>query len=259
MTERKRISILGCSFSDAKFNKNELSWSHYLAQDNPNIDVYNFAESGHGIDYLLFVLNWMVNFNFKSDLILLNIPPMNRRCHFNDISGLFDVEVYDELKDLFSFDTITENLFKSGTKISKLMSSSYTWGYDGSEQKFKLTKDPLFKIQAFHEMHVMNEQYYAINYITAINHFLNLYEKLLNCKIYFYSFEEYRRYSKYFKRSNFIKQDYPYDWIPKNFTDCLTGDNHLNTKGNRIFYEHYILNDTNIQKEIGKLNDSTAN
>jgi hypothetical protein len=247
-----KVAVLGCSFSDAKYHYDIKSWSHYLAADNPHIDVVNFAVSAHGFDYNLFVLNWMVYTRYCPDLVIMNIPPLNRKFEWNDTTG--DFSSVTDTQQLYQINQVQDNLYTARPTVPRIVYSSNGIGYfdDGctiTPQEFtRLQQENVVSLHRY----VMNDKLMAVNYISSIK-LLSEYEKLLGCKIYYYTFEEYKHYSRFFTNTNFSKKELPADFIPHNYTDTLLPDGHFTSLGNELFYNIFVKDDPNIYKDIRNL------
>jgi hypothetical protein len=246
-----KLAILGCSFSDANYHRDNKSWSHYLAADNPHLDVVNFALSAHGFDYNLFVLNWMVYTNYSPDLIIMNIPPLNRKFEWDNRTG--DFSSVADVQQLYQTHAVQDNLYAVVPVVPRIIYSpngvNYFDNTGTTTQEFtRLQQENIVSLHRY----VMNDKLVAVNYISSIK-LLSEYEKLLGCKIYYYTFEEYKQYNQFFVTTNFNKKELPADFIPHNYNDTLLPDGHFNSLGNELFYNIFIKDDLNIYTDIRNL------
>lgn len=78
----KRIAVIGCSFSDYYQDKNlpepVKTWSEWMADDNPDVHVDNYACSGHSLAYVEFVLKYIRKYRNDYHAVMFNIPPLPR-------------------------------------------------------------------------------------------------------------------------------------------------------------------------------------
>ena len=119
ITMTKNIAVIGCSFSafwqgDDTCNGpnyDVVTWSNLLSQ-NFDVKIDTFAHNGASSGYLMYCLNYILHSNKKYDLILGNIPPLNRDWYFS-YNPYNDVEVFHRLQDIDSWfikKQITDNV-----------------------------------------------------------------------------------------------------------------------------------------------------
>ena len=232
-----KISILGCSYSDYYYQEDELSYTYFLAHEYQNSEITNFAISASSVDYMLFVLDWMVETNWDVDCIIMNYPPMYRKMHW----------------------------LGEGYKLEKSPESIY---------KFKETDQDNVKVAALHEcmgiLHAGTEIYHTIDEKKAnilgindqvvayykrtmanansINIFSNYakhkmlphYEKLLDTKIFYYSHNMHTQmYAPSPNISNF-KDITATEFMNEKTENFLLDYSHFNTYGNEYLYENYL-------------------
>jgi hypothetical protein len=250
---RPIVAVLGCSFSDPEFTQNYKSWSHYLAEDNPHVDVVNFAKSGHGFDYNMFVLKWMLQASYKPSLIIMNIPPMIRKFTWDSKDFKFDSE---HIIDFFNIVSLNDNLYKALPNAAKIIYSNQVVRHDDRLQDPQQFTD-IFQAECRQEF---ERHAYTVD-VTAMNNLadiatLPIYEQLLDCKIYHYAHVMHKSiwtYKHY--KSNFKNQHYPFDYIPKVYynENVFIDDAHFSSRGNELFYTHYIKANSEIQEKIRNL------
>jgi len=220
-----KVAVLGCSYSDNDWKPNYYNWPYWMAKDNPNFQVYNFAQSGHGIDYVNFCLGWMRTVDFQPDLIIMNIPPSTRTFFWEptdvdyEIENLFDIETKDNLhtcipkvaKSLLYNDYVArgDNLLNDDTKLRKAM-----W-------EKKVYNSDLVEIQ---------------NMQTAF--MFEYLDKMFSCPVYYFTYDR----ETCVILSNLKNQNIPYEYMEQNYPDFFyaADDPHLNTDGTKILYQQWI-------------------
>jgi hypothetical protein len=249
MTKRPRIAILGCSFSAFDYDPNNNNWGYFLAKDNPHVDVVNFAISAHGLDYARFVLNWMVYTNYKPELIIMNIPPLNRRFVWDTKNNHFNITKAEQLYTLIHNE---ENMYSARPKAPREIYGSQLFYHDDLDENNSAILKDKFSLRNY-ERHSYNHYMYMMDHwSTALT--LDIYESLLGCKIFYYT---YTKQDPFESISNMHLRIPPQQYLPKIFQKkqlfLSETDNHLNTEGNEIFYNLYIKNDPNIHTIIRNL------
>ena len=105
----KKIAVLGCSFSafwqgDDTVqgpNYNIKTWSHLLSE-NFDVQVDTYAQNGSSSGFFVYCLNYILNSNNNYDLIIGNMPPLNRDWYFS-WNKRNDTSDYDKLLDIDSW------------------------------------------------------------------------------------------------------------------------------------------------------------
>ena len=240
------LSILGSSYSAIDAHQEELSFSHYMSEDYPDLMIKNFARSAHGVDYTRFVLDWMIYTGYRSDLILLEVPPPARLLFWEgegntlvspDVaSGYFDERCIDNTDNLF----LCEPHDYVGAE--RLVFSTNYYRYGGkktSNQMFSKKETP--HIDFMHDRTIVSTQYHIFNSISFLNQ-LEWYEKQLKCKIFYYSHDisnmlgvEGTRINK----SNFNNQT-ALEFMHENTNNFTWDSTHLNSYGSEYFYKNYL-------------------
>jgi hypothetical protein len=248
--QRPIVAVLGCSFSAYDYNPAHKSWVHFLSEEYPHIDIVNFARSGHGFDYSRFVLNWMGFVNYKPDLIIMNIPPLNRKFQWGTNNNKYEFEF---AKDFFLIEHATNNIYDARPAAPRINYGSDIFVEDDSPYFSKFEDIIKRKHKPIFEDHVFNTELHVLDHYMS-SKTLGAYEQLLDCKIFYYM---YHRQGPWDPVTNFSVVQYPTEFLPKRFPKknifISENDNHLNTDGNKIFYDVYIKNDKNITTALKNL------
>lgn len=110
----KKIAVIGCSFSAfwqgddtcQGPNKDVKTWSNLLSE-NFDVQIDSYAQNGNSCGYVFYCLNHILNKDKKYDLIIGNVPPLNRDWYFswNDYN---DEDDYNKLYEYDSWFTQVE-------------------------------------------------------------------------------------------------------------------------------------------------------
>lgn len=250
MSRRPRIAILGCSFSAYDYNRDHKSWVHFLAEDYPHVDIINFARSGHGFDYSRFVLNWMSFVDYKPDLVIMNIPPLNRKFHWGTHNNNYDAAF---AKDFFDNRHVKDNIYDMRPRGPRVLYCSDIFYEDDSQPPSTIETSIKKKHLPVYKDHVYNTELQVLDHYVS-SKTLGAYEQLLDCKIFYYMYHEQGPWDIV---TNFTVKQYPNTFLPIQFPNqdifVSETDNHLSTNGNKIFYDMYIKNDKNIVSALSTL------
>ena len=116
MTMTKNIAVIGCSFSafwqgdETRVGPNYdvVTWSNLLSQ-NFDVTIDTYAENGASVGYVMYCLNYMLHNDKNYDLIIGNMPPLNRDWYFS-YNPYSDVEMWQKTQDVDSW--FTKNQIK---------------------------------------------------------------------------------------------------------------------------------------------------
>ena len=237
------LSILGSSYSAIDAHPEELSFSYYISQDYPDLRIKNFARSAHGVDYARFILDWMIYTNFKTDLILLEVPPPARLLLWEGEGNTLTSP--DQASGYFEEIAINDNVnlllcephdFVGAERV--VFSTNY-FRYGGKSQTITNKEKP--HLDYIHDRAVVSTQYHIFNSLSFLNQ-LEWYEKQLKCKIFYYSHDrsnlvgvENTRINK----SNFHDQT-ALEFMHENTENFTWDSTHLNSYGSEYFYINYL-------------------
>lgn len=243
---RKRtrvLSILGSSYTAIDAHPEELSFSHYLSEDYPDLRIKNFARSSHGVDYAKFILDWMIYSEYKTDIILLEIPPPARFLFWAGEG--YNIETPDRAKGFFDEHIINDNenlLLCEPSKqasVERLIFSTNYFQY-GYPDQTNLVKDKLH-MDYIHEKVILSTQFHVFNAVSFLRQ-LNWYEKQLKCKIYYYTHDRCKLdgiKNSLINKSNF-HSEIALEYMHKKTKNFTWDFSHFNSYGNEYFYINYI-------------------
>lgn len=267
MSIGKKIAILGCSFSDNHYQKGQLSWSHFLARDNPHLNVVNFAQCASSVSFAVFTLNWFVHTGYKPDLIIMNIPYIHRDFAWEGF-GIEELELESNesnYKDLYSItrseDDFTNNLFSADPTLTIIYYSTNTIT---KLPHRKCNDDLLIKTLEKNKKFFKKESERLVmtSKLTAMNNYgmlklLPMYESLLGCRIFYYMYDYDYGITSQNETTNITNLEetrLPRYYIPTlSDKNVFFDESHFNSYGNELFYNTYIRNDIGIAAELEKL------
>lgn len=242
--KRQRIlSILGSSYAAIDAHHEELSYSHYMSSDYPDLKIKNFARSAHGVDYAKFVLDWMIYTKFKTDLILLEVPPPARYLFwagegYNIVSpekaeGYFEEHPTNDNANLLLCEPA---LYGSVERV--VFSTNYF--KDGFE-KLETSDKEASHLDYMHEKCILSTQYHVFNSVSFLNQ-LGWYEKQLKCKIFYYTHDRCKLVgieNSLINQSNF-QSEIALEYMHKETENFRWDYSHFNSYGNEYFYTNYL-------------------
>lgn len=232
-----KISILGCSYSDYYYQSDEHSYTYFLANEYPDAEITSFAMSASCVDYLFFVLNWMVDTKWKTDLIIMNYPPLYRIMHW-----VGEGYVIESRKDrLFTFNETEQD----NVKVAELHESMShlkigTKVYNTANQAKSDILGITDQIDDFYVRTLSNARSVFVWNNYCKHKLLPHYETLLDTKIFYFSQAmPPGAYQPTNNISNF-KEETAIDFMSANTKNYLLDLSHFNTYGNEYLYENYL-------------------
>lgn len=250
----KRIAVLGCSLSDEYYAQGHHSWSYYLAKDNPNIEVVNFAVQTHGWDYARLVLNWMCATNYHVDAIIMNIPPMYRKyeldCKINqteDFADMFKTHTHKET-DTFLNESDAKNLFICRPTVNRILYCTNVYYCDDSRDSVE-SNTAVYK-KSF-ERNVLRQHITSYEHRTEAEVVIPAYENKLNAPIFYYMSLHPTGMKKLVNLEN---QTCPQTIISSlDNKKFMLDTGHFTAAGNNLFYREWIKKDTRINSILERL------
>lgn len=245
----KRIALIGCSHSDWKPENEMGSWISFLNKKYPNIKVDNYSASGHGHIYFDFILRYLrYSCKINYDLIIVQLTHPNRwmvpvhgyhngklfSCDSNDLDNAFEFEVYSE--------QYSRVLFKPARRVSggiKLLDQDQI-------------NDDVYKLyynqgnQTNLDMDLRNDEallspftlFHSSLFFSYLKEITDIDDNLL----YFTP----RTIDRHDILDNNINQPRFADWLRKeknikNINDILDSTMHLDSDGNKLLFDEYLL------------------
>jgi len=259
----KYIAVIGCSFTahdqaGEDYPEQWNSWSQYIPQDFPNVEVHNYGESAMASNYFEMLLKNLVHFkHYKYDAVIIQLSsptrwalpidtPTENYIRYNDFWKAKNPEFVAE-EDPLTSPLIIEHEIPtniSGYKHMVDLSSLITFGgihnnkpvITGMRHPYEINKNQLHYINSL----VQGGLPITALYFKSFMNTLPLYEKYFS-KVFYWQPRGCE--------NNIGKDMGAFDMIEKNATDFSAytradkGDpGHLNALGNRLLYKSYIKN-----------------
>jgi len=276
----KKIAVVGCSFSafwqgdqtSVGDNHNVKTWSHHLV-DNFDVTVDNYAQNGTSVGYVNYCLNYIYNNpNLEYDLIIGNIPPLNRDWYFafnrvddvTDHNNLSNYEKWfehtqeqDRVRIFNISPTIVNHAHNDvvniqGSDLNKLGHKDHDYvknHYDHTKNNFMLNhRKNLQNVQ------IAREFYGKLLPFTFWYHATNLF---VDDELSFDSIVNFKKLARHTiiheeHAKGFFRNNYYFDSKAKFQKEFLVDDSHFSTYGHEQLLEKYILTDNKINSIIVK-------
>ena len=257
----KYIAVIGCSFTAHDQSSDDHieewnSWSQYISQDFPNVEVHNYGYSAMANNYFDMLLKSLAHFkHYKYDAVIIQLSspirwalpidtPTENYIRYNDFWKDKDPEfvVADDPLDnpLIIEHEIPTNI--SGYKHMVDLSSLITFGgvldskpvITGVKHPYEIDRDQLHYINSLVQGGLPNTPLYFKSFINT----LPMYEKYFSKVFYWQPRGSY---------NNIGKDMGAFEMLEKNttnfskYTRADKGDpGHLNADGNKLLYMLYI-------------------
>ncbi len=255
----KYVAVIGCSFTahdqpGHRYPEKWNSWSQYIPQDFPDVEVHNYACSAMACNYFDVILKGLVNFkHYKYDAVIIQLSsstrwslpldtPVEDYMRYNDF---WNTEI-DPLEDLLVVEhEIPTNIPRYKHMID--LSSLITFGGNvngkanitGIRHKDVLDTDQLQYLNNLVQGGLPLASIFYYNFIKT----LPMYEKYFD-KVFYYS---HLPTSDNTVSNNIGRELDIIPWIEKfpkyidRFTNAPDDPGHLNSTGNKLLYNDYIM------------------
>lgn len=255
----KRIAVVGCSFTDYYQDKNMAdpvkTWSEWMLDDNPGIQIDNYARSAHSLVYVEFVLRFIIK--YRPDYyhaVMFNIPPLARTwapvCQNDNIRLL-------KQDSWFDIHEVTENYNACVPNISSLMIAKTSNAQGFPERPVRLLSE-------IDKNYGSQRDNVIIPNILVLDMIQDYYSQKIPNLIY-WSHEQ--SIGERTLEETVLKDSYPnlkgnlsdtdkcvLDFLIDKYgeyrvaRDFLTDSAHLSSLGNKVMYEEFLLPNKNVQQ-----------
>ena len=254
----KRIALVGCSFTDYYQDKNlndpVKTWSEWMLDDNPDVQIDNYAASAHNLSYIEFVLRYIIK--YKSDCyhsVMFNLPPWPRTWAPIRQSDKIN---FGNVKSWFTAEIISDNYQVIRCNISSFLISKEACAYG-------LRKTPHRFLQSLTNMIGDHRDSQIIPNLITLDIIDQYYAQKIPNLIYWaheyalgdskteeeYIQPHYSNYKGNLSDTNkgvleFLVDKYGEQHVAEHF---LTDSAHLSSLGNKTMYEEFLLPNKNVQ------------
>jgi hypothetical protein len=257
-----RIAVIGCSFSDYYQDKNlsdpVKTWSEWMLDDNPDIQIDNYARCAHSLSYILFVLNYIIRYrpNYYHS-VMFNLPPLTRS--WAPIGDHEDVVNFQNIDTWFDREEIQENYTVVQHNIKSLLLSQTI----GIHKHRSISDIPAHFENLIGMTQEKNREGMRIINLLHLDVIKNYYSKVIPNLIYWSHISVVGNK----KKEQELREDYPnitgnlsntdkasLDFLLGKYGErymaewLLTDSSHLSSLGNRKLYEEYLLPNENFRK-----------
>lgn len=256
----KRIAVIGCSFTDYYQDRRNpedpvKTWSEWMLDDNPDIQIDNYACSAHSLKYVEFVLQYIIK--YRSDYyhaVMFNIPPLARTwapvCQKNNIQlveedSWFDVEQISEKYNVYipEISSLTimrvSNAHGFARRPVKLL-NEIDKNYSGERSNVTIPNILVLDIiQDYYSQKIPNLIYWSHEQSVGDR---NLEETVLK--------DSYPNLKGNLSDTDKCVLDFLIDKYGEYRVarDFLTDSAHLSSLGNKVMYEEFLLPNKNVQQ-----------
>ena len=259
----KYIAVIGCSFTAHDCpgfeNVDEWnSWSQYIPQDFPNVEVHNYGCSGMAANYFDTLLKSLTHFkHYKYDAVIIQLSsatrwalpletPAENYIRYNDF--------WNSNEDPLTSPLIIEHEIPTNVDRYKHMldlNSLITFGgknITGIKHSKLVVREKLSYINSLVQGGLPLTKRYLENFINTIP----MYEKYFNKIFYWSAFDHANNIGKDCSSFDELKKHTNTDY--SKYTRVDKGDpGHLNREGNKLLYQIYIKNSA-IGNWLGEIN-----
>lgn len=261
----KKIAVVGCSFSafwqgdatvETGSNYDVKTWSHHLV-DNYDVTIDSFAQDGTGPGYLNYCLNYIYNAGLEYDLIIGNMPPLNRDWYFayNKIDNVTD---YENLTNINKWFEVTQE--QERVKVYNISPIIVCHSHDkvinvqGSEVDILSGHEREYVKQ--HYLHIKNN--YLLNHRKSL-HYVQVareyYGNILPFSFWYHDVNAFMDMEDTFESliQHSISHEQPVKQFfekEKDYKKYLVDHSHFSTYGHEHLLEKYILTDNKINSII---------
>jgi hypothetical protein len=268
----KYIAVIGCSFTAHSCPGDENvdewnSWSQYIPQDFPNVEVHNYGYSAMSNNYFEILLKNLAHFkHYKYDAVILQLSstwrwslpidtPVESYMRYNqfwqDRDPEFKADGGHSLDPLIIEHDIPTNINRYKHMID--LSSLITFGGNnehitGIRHSQPLDRKKLRYINSLVNGGLPLTEIYLESFIKTIS----MYEKYFSKVFYWSAFDHANNIGKELGSFDELKKHTNTDY--SKYTRVDKGDpGHLNREGNKLLYQIYIKNSA-IGNWLGEIN-----